>query len=426
VLTFSFNFFVPVILNERFRDLCISITTAPTLGSRTSSATTASDLDLKSGNGYPGYFSDFHGLPSNPRCIYRTGPAWRVRQGPEAQPYLREARPVVDHPIREMWYDLGVAVYRFLDSVNVSWSTIDPVRFAEVEGEPGPLHLWIGVKPGTLSLDDAKKAAEGCKRILANFPDVEVAFRESIYTRSTGLQLLEHVLSVNSTADVRGPFTPALGLKIAPRTAPHYEGTGALYFRKESGSDEVLVLTNRHVALPPPVFPNTLYLHAKRRAPVCDVLLLGTKAYDGAVKAILAKIGNQLISVDAWEGELRWLEEAAEGEALRKTKARKDLLALVEKAKEMIAELDEFHSEVTKHWSVTDQRVLGYVLHAPPITVCTGPQMFTEDWAMINIYRDKINWNEFQGNVVDLGTFRSILRRSSTSLTIISSSDLSP
>jgi hypothetical protein len=68
--------------------------------------------------------------------------------------------------------------------------------------------------------------------------------------------------------------------------------------------------------------------------------------------------------------------------------------------------------------------VLGYVLHAPPISVGTGPQMFTEDWSMINIYRDKINWNEFQGNVVDLGTFRSILRRSSTSLTIISSQDL--
>jgi hypothetical protein len=178
-----------VILNERFRDLCISIAAAlkqESSGSPTSSATTGSDLDIKSDNGYPGYFSDFHGLPSNPCCIYRTGPAWRVRQGPEAQPYLREARSVFDHPIREKWYELGVAVYQFLDSVNVSWSTIDPIRFAEVEGEPGPLHLWIGVNPGTLSLEDAKKAAEGCKRILANFPDVEVAFRESVYTLSSG------------------------------------------------------------------------------------------------------------------------------------------------------------------------------------------------------------------------------------------------
>ncbi|KAI0322832.1 hypothetical protein OF83DRAFT_1161016 [Amylostereum chailletii] len=336
------------------------------IGSPTSSTTTLSSTPTAFSR-YPGYLSDFHGLPSNLRYIYRTGHAWRV------------------------WYDLGVSVYRSLGSVNVRWSTIDPVHFAEVKGKPGPLRLWIGVKPGTLSLEDAKKAAEGCKCILASFPDVEVAFRESFYKR-----LLKHVFTLDSTVDVRGPFTSALGLKTAPKTAPHHEGTGALYFCEESGSSEVLALTVRHVALPPPVLtPQQHPVSARELEGACSrVLLLGTKAYDNAVKAILTKIGDQLILIDAWEDELRELGEAADGEALRKTKAREDLRALVEKAKKTIAELDEFHGEVTKHGSITNQRVLGYVLHAPPIFVGNGPQMFIEDWAIINIYCDKINWDD--------------------------------
>ena len=35
---------------------------------------------------------------------------------------------------------------------------------------------------------------------------------------------------------------------------------------------------------------------------------------------------------------------------------------------------------------------------------------FTEDWALIELDRDKIDWNSFKGNVIDLGTFRHISR----------------
>ena len=33
---------------------------------------------------YPGAFSDFYGLPSNPISVYRTGDAWPVPKGPKA------------------------------------------------------------------------------------------------------------------------------------------------------------------------------------------------------------------------------------------------------------------------------------------------------------------------------------------------------
>jgi hypothetical protein len=42
-----------------------------------------------------------------------------------------------------------------------------------------------------------------------------------------------------------------------------------------------------------------------------------------------------------------------------------------------------------------------------------------EDWALVELNRGKFNWNVFRGNVIHLGTFRSISLRLS-SLTIIS------
>lgn len=110
---------------------------------------------------YPGAVSDFYGLPTNPICIYRTGDEWPVPQGPEAQRVPREARPVFNHPLRVVWPELHIEVYEFLDSIGVTWSTIDPVRFGE-EGkkEASPVYLWIGVVPGSLSLEDAQAASK--------------------------------------------------------------------------------------------------------------------------------------------------------------------------------------------------------------------------------------------------------------------------
>lgn len=82
----------------------------------------------------------------------------------------------------------------------------------------------------------------------------------------------------------------------------------------------------------------------------------------------MACLPTPAISVDAWEGELRRLGKATEGEAFQKTRARNDLLAIVEKAKDTSMELISLHGEVTKHWNTTDQRVLGYFLHAPPLS----------------------------------------------------------
>lgn len=70
-------------------------------------------------------------------------------------------------------------------------------------------------------------------------------------------------------AEFRKPFTPVLGLPIAPLKKPHLEGTGALYFRLGKDDKRVALLTAAHVARPPTTLPNNGLVHM--RPSHCDV-----------------------------------------------------------------------------------------------------------------------------------------------------------
>ena len=371
-------------------------------------------------NPYPGAITDFYGLPSNPLCIYKTGDAWPVRQGPEAQRVIREARPICNHPIQKVWEDLGEVVYKLLDSRGLRWTSIDPVCFAEEGGKAGPLHLWIGVEPKSLSFENAKVAAKDCKEILAKagFPDVEIAFRESIYARSAGPKLLNHVPTVDPTADIRSPFTPALGVQIAPEATPYYEGTGAIYFRESSQSERVLLLTCRHVAIPPPVDDNKLYNRKNKNNgdPAREVVILGEKAYKEAIDPVMVKIGKELERVDGYNRELNALGKTTKGEDVSITRARQEVQEKIADAEKKIADVHSFYDEIAKFWSTPSQRVLGSVLYAPPISIGTEKDKHTQDWALIDINLDKIDWKEFKGNVVYLGAFFVLLWWSSLTI----------
>ncbi|TDL17861.1 hypothetical protein BD410DRAFT_534844 [Rickenella mellea] len=398
---------------------CIDVAQQDSAGSpisRTTSTVANLDSTEDSPDGIPphslldsdSYFethSDYYGFPSNPVSVYHTGDPWKRPTGPEAQRVPKEARPICEHPIADVWHELGQQVYEYLDSVNVTWSTIDPVRFADVGKDAGPLFLWVGVKPGTLSREHAVFAAVGCKKILEKFKitDVEIAFRESLFTRSAGPQLLQYVSSVDATAEVRGPLTPALGLPIAARATPHVEGFGGIYICEGGESKRVFVLTARHVVLPPSGGPNELYTR-KKGQPRRDVLVLGRKAYQDVLRSIMGKIGRQSILVDHYKDELEYLRAAGDDDDDAQAEWRKKYKVLLEGAENAIETLDGFHSNVTKNWTVESERIMGHVVHSPPLSVGTGPKRFTEDWALIELHGEKIDWEAFKGNVIDLGT----------------------
>ena len=362
---------------------------------------------------YPGAFTDFYGLPSNPRCVFKPGNGWRVRTCPEAHRILQEARPVCDHPMQGHWLEIGQLIYEHLDSCDVKWSSIDPVRLAEAgEEEATILHLWIGVIPGTLASEAAKEAAKGCKDILAQegFPDVEVAFRKSVVTQSVGPTPLPFNASVNRVPELRSPFTPTLGISIALLKTPHFEGTGALYLRESSQNDRVFLFTAGHVARPPPIYHNQPLPHRHGSQAHEEIVVLGTGAYTEAINRMISTIEDESFFIEIRNDEIEGLGPFVEGEASRTTLARKERDNLVERAKRKTEDVHEIHGEVTRQgWTTPNQRVIGHVVHTPAIIVDDGPEHFTQDWALVELYRNKIDWKTFQGNKIYIGTFSSYL-----------------
>lgn len=130
--------------------------------------------------------------------------------------------------------------------------------------------------------------------------------------------------------------------------------------------------------------------------------------------------------IDHYKDVLVDLGEAVEGEDDEQAEERKEVERLLKKAEKSIDPLDNFHSEITKYWSAMIQRVLGHIVHSPPISVGTGRNRYTEDWALIELHGEKIDWNNFKGNVIDLGTFRTIALRSSSLIIISRNQNLHP
>ena len=417
VVTFSFTSLVPVISSD-FLNSCIALAKR-NISPTTTDETMDTDFDFTYDPLPQDFDADYEakcyyvGLPSTPVLVYRTGTPWKRPTGPEAYLIQKEARPVFNHSIVSVWDELGPQVPNYLDSINVMWTTIDVVRFAEIRKDPGPPVLWIGVKPGSLSREDAKVAAVGCERLLKKFKltDIEVAFRESLFTRSAGPQLLEYVSSLNATADVRSPLTPALGLQIAAQATPYAEGTGALYIQESHESRRVFILTARHVVLPLNTVPNELYTSKNVSQPChCDnVLLLGRKAFQNTIASIMVRIEGHTIMTNIYNDQLECLATRVascdEEDALQAKMEQEEVEDLLQKTEKAIDTLNEFHTEVKKLWSADSQRILGHIAYSPPISVGTGNKHFTEDWALIELDSEKIDWKTFKGNVIDLGMF---------------------
>lgn len=217
---------------------------------------------------------------------------------------------------------------------------------------------------------------------------------------------------LNPFADVGDPFTPAFGVPIAPKASSQFEGTGSLYLREGGERNRVFLLTARHVVLPPSEYRNEFNERKNNSLPRRDVILLGSKAFQNARKSIMGQIGLQALAVDHYKNVLVDLGEAIEGEDAaisgERDREREHSQGRLAKAQNSIRTLNELHTEITKFWTLEKDRILGHVVHSPPISGDTGDICFAEDWALVELRDEKIDWNSFKGNVTHLGTFRSI------------------
>ncbi|KAH9178153.1 hypothetical protein EDB89DRAFT_2063952 [Lactarius sanguifluus] len=211
--------------------------------------------------------------------------------------------------------------------------------------------------------------------------------------------------SPGSTASVCGPLTPALGLKIAALATPYAEGTGAIYLSEHRDSEKIFILTARHVVLPLKTVANKLYNHTQTGQRGSEVVLPGSQAFQTVLESTKAKIEDDGMMVNQYSQQLDTLRKrVARGDKDGIKKERKVAEGNLRVAEESIESLEQFRKEAMKYWSEESQRVIGHVVYSPPITFGTGIKRYTEDWALIELDRSKINWDNFRGNVIDLGT----------------------
>jgi hypothetical protein len=188
----------------------------------------------------------------------------------------------------------------------------------------------------------------------------------------------------------------------------------------ESNSNRLLAVTCRHVLIASNT-PNTEYTHHDS-GPANKVLVLGEKAYDKLVDSINARIDEHTINTEVWSEQIEGFVQREEDndpiDAEEAGKDRAEVQALLDTAKRAIKALEKLRNDVEKHWSKLNNRVLGTVLHSPPICLGVGDRHFTQDWGVVLIDRAKLGPG-FKGNVIDLGTSTTIQLRPSTNINSI-------
>ena len=356
--------------------------------------------------------------PTPPKLVYRTGSSktpWVKPTGLESYRKLKQARGVFGHKLNDVWKAVGPLVRDLLNIQMVAWTSIDVVRFiTDGDGDEkirGPVVLWVGVRPDSLQGEDAFNSSNEILHLLGSFEiiDVEVEYRESVYKRSAGPALLRSVSNLNSTADVRGPLTPALGLHIGPSDRPSVQGTMALYFAEGGRSDKVLGLTCRHVLFKMDGVTNVDYVFTGAGAPRKSVQLLGTCAFDNLLDSIMVRISRHRIMVELYEGQIKRLKVRVDGDdkdnAAEAKKELRKTQGLLDEVNEAIEDLEEFYKKIKKEWGAPSQRTIGWIRSSPAIAFNVGPEGFTEDWGAFELDSGKFK-EAFNGNFIDLGAFR--------------------
>ena len=79
----------------------------------------------------------------------------------------------------------------------------------------------------------------------------------------------------------------------------------------------------------------------------------------------------------------------------------------LDNAKTTITELRDFFATLKRDWSEVSNRVIGYVVWAPPITGLTPPDGYTRDVCVIEFDKEKFLPN-FRGNAIDIGAYSTL------------------
>ena len=375
--------------------------------------------------------------PVPPKLIWRTGGLkypWVKPEGPEACRIVKEIRGVFGHKLNTVWKAVGPLIPDVLKTHKVHWSSIDVARFITIEeGDEklrGPVVIWVGVYSDSL-LGEIDKAANEILNLLARYDidDVEVEYRESIYKRSVGPNLLRSVSNINTTVDVRGPLTTALGLPITTSHRPYAQGNMGLYVAEGGDSDKVLGLTCHHVLFQTDEKENQDYL-LKAGEPLMYVQLLGNGHFEKLLDSIKERIRRHRNMIPLYKTQIQGSERRMKGDdddeqVAEATKGLRTYQRMLEETIQAIEDLEKFNEKVKKDWSDPSQRIIGHIRTSPARSVLVGEVGFSEDWGTFQLDGTKFR-HAFKGNFMDLGAFSFISLKVVSSNVLYSGTDITP
>jgi len=369
---------------------------------------------------YSDAYTDTYGLFCGAPFVFKTGAAWpKPIDGPNAHPFLRELRPIGNHPIMSAWDGILTDAGAYLNGIGNTFNAIMALGFANIGEETAfcPLVVILGVEPETIEYEVAKSVAKYVKINIiskAGFDNIEVAVWEFTTSFSgAGPRLPSLDPELDSVAYFRHPFASTLGIPIAPLKRTGHEGTLGVFMTRGDGTD-LLGITAAHVVCPSRLFPENKGLSEQSAESHHEnIIALGSGAYEDAVKRIETQIGNLQQGIVSEEQRIKGLQGRLERGVVDtdgEITSRIDTAQwTVENAKGTIKKLNLLHSSVTKYMSIADNRCIGRVLFADPIGVSSyGPDGYTRDWAALKMRKEAFG-EDFQGNKIYIGMSPLIL-----------------
>lgn len=139
---------------------------------------------------------------------------------------------------------------------------------------------------------------------------------------------------------------------------------------------------------------------------------MGKPAFENYLLSIEAHIGTHLETIESIERKIKTLTTRVRDQVnlVESQKSLAENVAELEKARTKIDVLQAFYSSIKKGWGQIEQRIVGYVIWAPPIGVGVSSHQYTRDFCVVELYKDR--FTHLIGNVLSLGAALVCLTKS--------------
>ena len=128
---------------------------------------------------------------------------------------------------------------------------------------------------------------------------------------------------------------------------------------------------------------------------------MGNKTFDDFLASIQAQIGMLNGTVKVLRKRVESLRTRVQNGNAQAVQDLADTEADLSNKEQTIESLKDFFATMKNDWTAVNNRVIGHVVWAPPISGLNEPDGYTLDVCVIKL--DERKFQNWKGNVVDLG-----------------------